>query len=234
MHFFIDSADPDQVREAYSLGFVSGVTTNPTLAAKTGRPYPELVHEILGIVGANDPVSLEVVATEPDEMIREAHSLNQIDKRVVVKIPATKNGFKVTSILSKQGIRVNMTLVFSALQALAAAEAGAYFVSPFVGRIDDATPNAGANVVKQIKQIYQNYDYKTQILFASVRRPEHVLSAAMLGAENITAPLEILNKLTAHHLTDIGLEQFLQDWEQAGLKLPVSGPNSATSLPSPL
>lgn len=221
MDLFIDSANPEEVRTAWDWGIINGVTTNPTLAAKAGLPYRDLVGEILSIMDEDGVLNLEVVATEYTKMITEARALAEIDNRVVVKIPCTQDGIKACHKLSSSGILVNITLVFSATQALLAAKAGAFYVSPFVGRLDDIEANAGDDVVAKILEIYQNYEYETQVLYASVRDVEHVENAALLGADVATVPFEILQKLIHHPLTDKGLATFMEDWQKSGLQLPI-------------
>ena len=210
MKFFIDSADTSEIKEAASMGLVDGVTTNPSLVAKTGRKFQDCLVEICDIV--KGPVSAEVVATTHDEMVREAHEYAKLRENIVVKIPLIPEGLKATRTLSQEGIRINVTLCFSATQALLAAKAGAAYISPFVGRLDDVSDD-GMNVVSDIVEIYQNYGYDTEVLVASVRHPMHVLEAAKLGADVSTCPLKVLLQLAQHPLTDAGLAKFLADWE---------------------
>lgn len=209
MQLFIDSANPQEVRQMLDLGIIDGVTTNPTLATKAGVDYRQAVDQILDIV--NGDVSLEVLSTDVDGMIREGRDLAKLADNVVVKLPTTENGLKALRKLVVDGIRLNMTLVFSANQALLVAKLGAYIVSPFVGRIGDIGHD-GLQVVREIRQIYDNYDFQTKILFASVRSPDHVKQAALIGCDIATCPLEILEKLVKHPLTDIGLKKFLDDF----------------------
>lgn len=215
MQLFIDSADPTEVKKMLELGIIDGVTTNPTLATKAGVNYQKAVTEILKIV--KDNVSLEVLSTDTKGMTDEGRKLAKLGKNVVVKLPTTEEGLKALKILIKEGIRVNMTLVFSANQALLVAKLGAYFVSPFVGRLDDIG-QTGTDLVEEIRTIYDNYNFKTKILFASVRSPLHVKQAALIGCDIATCPYEVLEKLVKHPLTDIGLKRFLDDFKQSKQK----------------
>ncbi len=212
MKFFLDTANMDEIRDAASYGVLDGVTTNPTLVAKEGeqRGFKELVREICEIV--NGPVSAEVISTDIERMLDEARELADIHPHVVVKMPLTEDGIKATKKASDEGIRVNVTLVFSPSQALIAAKAGAAYVSPFVGRLDDVS-NIGMDIVRDIIQIYKNYDYPTEVLVASVRHPIHVVEAAKVGAHVATMPYKIFKQLVRHPLTDVGLERFLADWK---------------------
>jgi len=209
MRFFLDTANLDELKKGASWGIVDGVTTNPTLIAKEGRPIEEQVRMICDIVDGD--VSAEVVSTEAKSMIAEGRKLVKIHKNIVVKCPLTRDGIMATSALSKDGIRVNVTLCFSAAQALLAAKAGAYIISPFVGRLDDIGA-VGMDLIRQITQIYKNYGYKTQVLAASLRSPIHVIDAAVAGAHIGTMPFKVLDMLFNHPLTDKGLEPFLKDW----------------------
>jgi transaldolase len=211
MKFFIDTADVAEIREAASMGIIDGVTTNPTLVAKSGRKFREVLLEICDIV--HGPVSAEVVSITCDEMMKEARELASLRDNIVVKIPLTPEGLKAVKICTEAGIRTNVTLCFSATQALLAAKAGATYISPFVGRLDDKSGD-GMAVVADIVEIYENYGFRTQVLVASVRHPMHVLEAAKLGAHVATCPLGVLLQLTQHPLTDLGLAQFLADWEK--------------------
>ena len=211
MKFFLDTANVDEIRDCLSLGLVDGITTNPSLMAKTGRPFDEVAREICDLV--DGPVSLEVVATEAEGMLEEARKLAAIAPNVVVKLPTIKEGLKALKVLSAEGIRVNMTLIFQAVQALMAARNGAAYVSPFVGRIDDITGD-GMQLIADIATIFDQYDLETEILVASVRSPKHVAEAAMMGADVVTIPPGVLDKLIQHPLTTKGLEQFLADWNQ--------------------
>ncbi len=212
MKFFIDTANIAEIKEANSMGMVDGVTTNPSLIAKEDRLFEDIVREICDIV--DGPVSAEVISTEFEGMVKEARSLADIHENIVVKIPMTVDGIKATKALAEEGIKTNVTLVFSPLQALMAAKAGASFVSPFVGRLDDISSD-GMLLVEQIVEIYNNYAFDTQIIVASVRNPLHVLDAALMGADIATIPFKVLSGLASHPLTDKGLKAFLDDWEKA-------------------
>jgi transaldolase len=210
--FFLDTANLDELKKGASWGIVDGVTTNPSLIAKEGRPIEEQVAAICKIVDGD--VSAEVVSTEANAMISEGLKLAKIHKNIVVKCPLTRDGIKACSALSKDGIRVNVTLCFSAGQALIAAKAGAYIISPFVGRLDDIGWT-GMELIKSITQIYRNYGYKTQVLAASLRSPTHVIDSALAGAHIGTMPFKVLDMLFNHPLTDKGLDQFLKDYAKA-------------------
>lgn len=212
MRFFIDTANLNEIREAAALGILDGVTTNPSLVAKEGKPFKETILEICKVVGG--PVSVEVIATDSDGMCREGQDYATWNQHVVVKLPTTREGVKACKCLTGQGIKVNMTLCFSPNQALLVAKAGATYVSPFVGRLDDISHN-GMELIRQIMQIYRNYDYKTQVLAASLRHPLHVVEAALAGAHVATLPFKVLDQMFNHPLTDKGLAQFLKDWEKA-------------------
>ncbi|HIQ26031.1 MAG TPA: fructose-6-phosphate aldolase, partial [Aquifex aeolicus] len=192
-------------------GLLDGVTTNPTLVAKTGKPFMEVAEEIINILGEGRPVSLEVVATDYEGMVRQARELSKLGPNVAVKIPMTPEGIKAVKTLSEEGIKTNVTLVFSPSQALLAAKAGATYVSPFVGRLDDIS-SEGIKLIEEIATIYNNYGFNTEIIVASIRHPEHVRLAALIGADIATIPFAVLEKLFKHPLTDIGLERFLKDW----------------------
>ncbi|HEY1340422.1 MAG TPA: fructose-6-phosphate aldolase [Bryobacteraceae bacterium] len=220
MKFFLDTANLDELKKGANWGIVDGVTTNPTLIAKEGRPIEEQVRLICDIV--NGDISAEVVSTEAPKMIAEGRGLARIHKNIVVKCPLTRDGIKATKALSDEGIRVNVTLCFSASQALLAAKAGAYIVSPFVGRLDDISTN-GMALIRDIVQIYKNYGYKTQILAASLRHPIHVVEAALAGAHIGTMPFKVLDMLFNHPLTDKGLDQFLKDYAKVFQETPVAG-----------
>ena len=209
MKIFLDTANLDELRKAADWGIVDGVTTNPSLIAKEGKAIEEQIAAICEIVDGD--VSAEVVATESDKMVREGRDLAKIHENVVVKLPLTRDGIRACSILSKEGIRINVTLCFSPAQALLAAKAGAYIVSPFVGRLDDIGLN-GMDLIHQIVQIYDNYGFNTQILAASLRMPNHVIESAMAGAHIGTMPFKVLDQCFSHPLTDKGVEQFLKDW----------------------
>ena len=211
MKIFVDTADLDEIRELASWGIIDGVTTNPTLVAKSGRAFKEIVEEIFDIV--DGPISLEAVSTKAEEIIKEARKLSKIHKNVVVKIPTTPEGLKAVKVLSNEGIKTNVTLVFSANQALLAAKAGATYVSPFIGRLDDIGQE-GMQIVEEILDIFNNYDMETQVIVASIRHPIHVIQAARLGADIATIPPDIIRKMVKHSLTDVGIERFLKDWEK--------------------
>jgi len=213
MKFFIDTADVDEIRDLAATGLLDGVTTNPSLVAKTGRDFFEVVAEICDIV--DGPVSAEVTAVETDAMLAEARVLTQIAGNIVIKVPLTWDGLKACRALADAGTMVNVTLCFSANQALMAAKAGASFISPFVGRIDDIGQD-GMQVVAEILEVYDNYDFDTEVLVASVRSPQHVLQAARLGADVCTIPPQVLRQLVHHALTDKGLNAFLADWQGTG------------------
>lgn len=220
MKFFLDTANLDELKKGVSWGIVDGVTTNPTLIAKEGKPLEEHIREICDIVDGD--ISAEVVSTDSAGMIREGRKLVKIHKNVVVKCPLTRDGIMATSTLAKEGIRVNVTLCFSAAQALLAAKAGAYIVSPFVGRLDDIGWT-GTELIRSITQIYKNYGFKTQILSASLRSPIHVIDSALAGAHIATMPFKVLDMLFNHPLTDKGLDQFLKDWGKVFQETPVAG-----------
>ncbi|MEI6187675.1 MAG: fructose-6-phosphate aldolase [Alphaproteobacteria bacterium] len=213
MKFFIDSADIAEIMELAETGLIDGVTTNPSLIAKSGRDFLEVIKEICDVIPG--PVSAEVAATEINQMIDEGLRLSEIAENVVVKLPLTWNGLKACKYLTDEGIMVNVTLCFSANQALLAAKAGATFISPFVGRLDDIGQD-GMQLIEEINTIYANYDYDTEILVASVRHPIHVMQSAMVGADICTIPGKILRQLANHPLTDKGLEVFLADWKKTG------------------
>ena len=212
MKFFLDTANVDEIRQATSLGLIDGVTTNPSLVAKEGRPFEELIHEICELVQA--PVSAEVVSTEADGMLEEARRLAAIHEHVVVKCPLTRDGLKATRTLADENIRVNVTLCFSPTQALLAAKVGAAYISPFVGRLDDISYD-GMELIQQILTIYENYGFPTEVLVASIRHPKHILEAALMGADVATIPYKAFDAMFNHPLTDKGLAAFLADWEKA-------------------
>jgi transaldolase len=211
MKFFIDTANIDEIKEAHSMGMVDGVTTNPSLIAKEGREFEEIIKEICDIV--DGPISAEVISIDTEGMLKEARHLAKIHKNIVVKIPMTIDGLKATRTLTEEGIKTNVTLAFSPLQALMAAKAGATYISPFVGRLDDLAQE-GLVLVEQIVEIYSNYAFDTEIIVASVRNPIHVLDAALIGADIATIPFNVLGKLAAHPLTEKGLKAFLDDWNK--------------------
>jgi transaldolase len=211
MKFFIDTANVAEIKEAHRMGMVDGVTTNPSLIAKEGRDFKTIITEICEIV--NGPISAEVISLEVDGMVTEARDLARIHENIVVKIPMTVDGLKAVRQLSEEGIKTNVTLIFSPLQALMAAKAGAAFVSPFVGRLDDVSQD-GMQLVEQILEIYNNYAFDTEVIVASIRHPMHVLEAALMGADIATIPFNVLSKLAGHPLTDKGIKAFLADWEK--------------------
>jgi transaldolase len=213
---FLDTANIGEIREGVALGVVDGVTTNPTLIAKEKRPFRPLVEEICSIVPGD--VSLEVVATDVEGMVKEGEELAQIAANVVVKCPLTRDGLKAVKRLSSQGVRVNQTLCFSPAQALLSAKAGAFYISPFLGRLDDIA-HVGMDLVRDICEIYRNYGFKTQVLAASIRNPLHVVEAAKAGAHVATMPFAVLEQLMKHPLTDAGLKKFLDDWAKSGAKI---------------
>ncbi|OGS40894.1 MAG: fructose-6-phosphate aldolase [Euryarchaeota archaeon RBG_13_31_8] len=216
MKIFVDTADLNEIKELASWGIIDGVTTNPTLVAKTGRPFNEIIKEIFKIV--DGPISLEVVSEKSDEMVKEAKALvlkvsEKYRKNVAIKIPMTPEGLKAVKQLSKEKIKTNVTLVFSANQALLAAKAGATYVSPFIGRLDDIGQE-GMKVIEEIMEIFCNYDIETEVIVASIRHPIHVIEAARIGADIATIPPEVIKKMVKHSLTDVGIKNFLKDWEK--------------------
>jgi len=215
MKFYLDTASVKEIQEAASLGLLDGVTTNPSLVAKEGRVFREVLLEICNIV--DGPISAEVVSIEADAMVKEGRELAKIHKNIVVKVPLIAEGLKATKRLAAEGIRVNVTLCFSPTQALLAAKAGAWCVSPFIGRLDDISSN-GMELVRQIMTIYKNYDFKTYVLVASVRHPQHVVEAALAGGHICTMPFAIFQQMVKHPLTDAGLKKFLADWESQNKK----------------
>ena len=215
MKFFIDTANIDEIKKAWELGVIDGVTTNPSLIAREGKDPVQILKTICSIV--NGPVNGEVVGITADEMVREARSLAKIHKNLVVKIPMIEEGLKAVKKLSSMGINTNVTLIFSANQALLAAKAGASYVSPFVGRLDDIS-HQGMEIVADIMEIYENYLFETEVIVASVRNPLHVLEAARMGAHIATIPYAVISQLAKHPLTDIGLAKFLKDWEKVPKK----------------
>jgi transaldolase len=213
MKFFIDTANIDEIKKASDLGMVDGVTTNPSLVAKEGREFKGLVREICHMV--DGPVSAEVVSVDAEGMVQEARDLADLADNIVVKIPMLEEGLKAVKILAQEGIKTNVTLCFSAIQALMAAKAGAAYISPFVGRLDDIN-HKGMELVENIIAIYDNYGFETEVIVASIRNPIHVLDAALMGADIATIPYKVIQQLTKHPLTDIGLEKFLADWNKQG------------------
>lgn len=216
MKFFVDTAEVDAIAELNELGMVDGVTTNPSLIMKSGRDILEVTKEIADMV--DGPVSAEVIATEADQMIAEGRKLAKIADNIAVKVPLTWDGLKACNVLTNEGNMVNVTLCFSANQALLAAKAGATFISPFIGRLDDINLD-GMQLIADIRQIYDNYGYETQILAASIRTVNHAFEAARIGSDVITAPPEVIKKMASHPLTDKGLESFLKDWAKTGQKI---------------
>jgi len=213
MKFFIDTANIEEIRQASALGMVDGVTTNPSLVAKEGREFKGLIKEICDIV--DGPVSAEAVSLDAEGMVREARDLARIARNIVVKIPLIEEGLKAVAILAREGIKTNVTLCFSPIQALMAAKAGAAYISPFVGRLDDIS-HVGMDLVEQILTIYANYGFDTEVIVASIRNPIHVLDAALMGADIATIPFKVIQQLIRHPLTEIGLEKFLADWKRLG------------------
>jgi len=216
MKFFIDTANISDIKEANELGVIAGVTTNPSLIAKEGRDFIEVIKEISAIV--DGPISAEVISLEHKGMLEEARKLAKIHKNIIVKIPMTAEGLKTVKVLSKEGIKTNVTLIFSSTQALLAARAGASYVSPFVGRLDDIGSN-GMNLIEEIVQIFENYAIESEIIVASVRNPIHVIEAAKIGADIATVPLKVILQMIKHPLTDKGIEAFMSDWKKSEIKL---------------
>jgi len=215
MKIFIDTANVEHIREANALGIVDGVTTNPSLIAKEGRDFRQVVREICEIV--DGPISAEAVSLDAEGMVAEAEELCRIHENIVVKIPMTAEGLKAVKICSEKGIRTNVTLVFSSAQALLAAKAGAAYVSPFVGRLDDVS-QTGMDLIEEIVTIFDNYGFETEIIVASVRNPLHVVEAALMGAHIATVPFQVIQQLVRHPLTDIGIDKFLADWKKVPSK----------------
>ena len=211
MKFFIDTANIEEIKKANELGLLDGVTTNPSLVSREGRDFEELIKEICSIV--DGPVNAEVVSKDAEGMVKEARHLADLADNIVVKIPLIKEGLKAVKILSGEGIKTNVTLCFSPIQALMAAKAGASYISPFIGRLDDISQK-GMDLIEQIVTIYENYGYETEVLVASIRNPVHVLDAALIGADIATIPFKVMEQLINHPLTDIGLEKFLADWKK--------------------
>lgn len=210
MKFFIDTADVKEIREAHALGLVDGVTTNPSLIAKSGRKFKDVIKEIVSIV--DGPISAEVISLDAPGMIKEAKELVKIHKNIVIKLPMTPEGLKACKALTEKGVKTNVTLIFTPMQALLAAKAGASYVSPFVGRLDDISQN-GMGIIEEIRTIFDNYGYMAEIIVASVRNPIHVLDSALVGADIATIPYSVMIQLAKHPLTDAGIDKFLKDWE---------------------
>jgi transaldolase len=216
MKFFIDTANPGEIRKAYEMGVIDGVTTNPTLISKENRDFPSLIEEICKIIQGL-PISLEVISLKAEGMIEEARTLAKLGDNIVVKIPMTAEGLKAIKVLVSEGIKTNTTLVFSATQALLAAKAGTTYVSPFIGRLDDIS-QTGMDLIEQIVTIFENYGFDSEVIVASVRSPIHVLEAALIGADVATIPYKVIEQLVQHPLTDIGIERFLADWKKVPKK----------------
>jgi transaldolase len=211
MKFFIDTANVGEIQKAHDMGLIDGVTTNPTLISREGRDFRPLVSEICEIV--DGPVSVEAVSAKSKDLIAEARTLSKIHENIVVKVPMTLEGLNAVRTLASEGINTNVTLIFSPTQALLAAKAGSTFASPFIGRLDDVS-HVGMDLVEQIITIYDNYDFDTQVIVASIRNPLHVLEAALMGADIATIPYKVLEQLAKHPLTDVGIERFLEDWKK--------------------
>jgi transaldolase len=210
MKFFIDTANIQEIKEGLALGMVDGVTTNPSLVAREKKGFDQIIKEILGVV--EGPVSLEVVSLDAEGMLKEGRKLAKLGPQVVIKVPMTTEGLRATRVFASEGIRVNQTLIFSPVQALMAAKAGAAYASPFVGRLDDVAHD-GMEIVDQIMTIYHNYGFETEVIVASVRHPRHVLDAALMGADIATIPFKVIAQLAKHPLTDKGIDAFLNDWK---------------------
>jgi transaldolase len=210
MKFFIDTADVNEIREAHALGLVDGVTTNPSLIAKSGRKFKDVIKEIVSIV--DGPISAEVISLDAPGMIKEGKELAKIHKNIVVKLPMTPEGLKACKALTDKGIKTNVTLIFTSMQALLAAKAGATYVSPFVGRLDDISQD-GIAIIEEIRTIFDNYGYNSEIIVASIRNPIHVLNSALIGADVATIPYSVMIQLSKHPLTDAGIKKFLADWQ---------------------
>jgi transaldolase len=210
MKFFIDTADVKEIREAHALGLVDGVTTNPSLIAKSGRKFKDVIKEIVSIV--DGPISAEVISLDAPGMIKEGRELAKIHKNIVVKLPMTPEGLKACKALTDKGIKTNVTLIFTSMQALLAAKAGASYVSPFVGRLDDISQD-GIAIIEEIRTIFDNYGYSSEIIVASIRNPIHVLNSALIGADVATIPYSVMLQLSKHPLTDAGIKKFLEDWQ---------------------
>jgi len=210
MKFFIDTADVNEIREAHALGLVDGVTTNPSLIAKSGRKFKDVIKEIVSIV--DGPISAEVISLDAPGMIKEGRELAKIHKNIVVKLPMTPEGLKACKALTDKGIKTNVTLIFTSMQALLAAKAGATYVSPFVGRLDDISQD-GMGIIEEIRTIFDNYGYSSEIIVASIRNPIHVLNSALIGADVATIPYSVMLQLSKHPLTDAGIKKFLEDWQ---------------------
>jgi len=215
MKIFLDTANLDEIKEVASLGLLDGVTTNPSLVAKEKRPFKELLLEICKVV--NGPVSAEVLSTDAEGMIKEARKLHKLHPNIVCKIPMGKDGLKAVKALEQEGVRCNMTLVFSLPQAILAGKAGASFISPFIGRLDDIG-HRGMELIEQIMQTWENYEFESEVIVASIRHPQHIVESALLGAHIVTVPFKVIEQLAKHPLTDLGIERFLSDWKKAGIE----------------
>ena len=211
MKFFIDTANIEEIKEAKRLGVIDGVTTNPSLISKEGRKAEELIQEICSLI--DGPVSVEAVSLDAERIVKEARQLAKLGNNIVIKVPIIKEGLKAVKMLTAEGIKTNMTLIFSPSQALLAAKVGATFCSPFIGRLDDVS-HVGMDLVREIVTIYENYGYETEVIVASIRNPLHVVDAALAGAPIATIPFSVIEKLVYHPLTDVGLKRFLEDWEK--------------------
>jgi transaldolase len=216
MKIFIDTANVEEIRTAHSLGILAGITTNPSLIAKEGKDFFETLKEIISIVGNEIPISAEVISLQADEMVEQGRKLAAISPNIVVKVPMTADGLQATSRLTAHGIKTNVTLIFTSTQAILAARAGATYVSPFIGRLDDIN-QVGMNLIREISQIFQVHDIKSEIISASVRHSAHVIEAALVGAHIATVPLKVIQQMIKHPLTDQGIEKFTADWESAKL-----------------
>jgi len=216
MKFFIDTANPGEIKKAYEMGVIDGVTTNPTLISKENKDFESLIKEICEIIQGL-PISLEVLSLNSEGMIEEAQKLSEMGQNIVVKIPMTGEGLKAIKVLASEGIKTNTTLVFSPTQALLAAKAGTTYVSPFIGRLDDIS-QTGMDLVEQIVTIFDNYDFQSEVIVSSIRHPIHVLEAALIGAHVATIPYKVIEQLVKHPLTDIGIERFLEDWKKVPKK----------------
>jgi transaldolase len=214
--FFIDTANPGEIRKAYEMGVIDGVTTNPTLISKENKDFESLIHEICGIIQGL-PISLEVLSLKSEGMIEEARKLTKMGENIVVKIPMTIEGLKAIKVLVSEGIKTNTTLVFSPTQALLAAKAGTTYLSPFIGRLDDISQK-GMDLIEQIVTILNNYGFESEVIVSSIRHPIHVLEAALIGADVATIPYKVIEQLVQHPLTDIGIEKFLADWKKVPKK----------------
>ncbi len=211
MKIFIDTADIEEIKEANRIGILDGVTTNPSLISRTGKDFKTVIKEIVAEV--DGPISAEVIALDADGMVKEGKEISEIDENIVVKVPMTVDGLKATKELTAEGIKTNVTLIFSSTQALLAAKAGATFVSPFVGRLDDISQD-GMQLVEDIIAIYDNYGYESEVIVASIRHPQHIVQSALIGADVCTIPFKVIQQISKHPLTDKGIESFLKDWEK--------------------